>query len=59
MSDEIVFDVLCTKVLDALQDLWLGKFSAWDATKMKRKVIQKVREHIVGRSVKPVWSGDD
>ena len=27
MSDEIVFDVLCTKVLDALRALGLGKFS--------------------------------
>lgn len=27
MSDEIVFDVLCAKVLDALQALGLGKFS--------------------------------
>ena len=27
MSDEIVFDVLCTKVLDALRTLGLGKFS--------------------------------
>lgn len=27
MSDEIVFDVLCTKVLDALRALELGKFS--------------------------------
>lgn len=27
MSDEIVFEVLCTKVLDALRDLGLGKFS--------------------------------
>ena len=29
MSDEIVFDVLCTKVLDALRALGLGKFSIW------------------------------
>ena len=27
MSDEIVFEVLCTNVLDALRDLGLGKFS--------------------------------
>lgn len=29
MSDEIVFDVLCTKVLDALRALGLGKFSIY------------------------------